>query len=193
MTSNERGAGDPVERLPLEGYCASWTSVDTGDAESLTIGFENEGWTAQGIVSGISVHYVVRLSALWRVQQMLLFRDLDEPDLWLANDGSGRWGEVNGAHRRELGGCEDIDVACSAFTRTLAIRRLNLGIGDSSRVHCIVIDPESLAITRSELVYTRIDDRRWAIDRDDAGPPLVFDVDEYGLPLDIQGHFSRSG
>ena len=193
MTSNERGAGDPVERLPLEGYRASWTSIDRGDAESLSIGFENEGWTAQGIVSGISVHYVIRLSALWRVQQMLLFRDLDEPDLWLANDGSGRWGEVNGAQRRELGGCEDIDVACSAFTRTLAIRRLNLEIGDCARVRSIVVDPDTLSITRSELVYTRLDGRRWSIDRDDAKPSHRFDVDEYGLPLDIPGHFTRSG
>ena len=44
------------------------------------------------------------------MRQFLLFRDLDEPDLWLATDGTGRWGEMNGAHRPELDGCYDVHL-----------------------------------------------------------------------------------
>ncbi len=193
MTSNRQG-GPPesIDRLPLEGMSASWSSIDEHNREDLTIGFENEAWTVQGIVSGADVHYVLRLSAMWRVQQALLFRDLDQPDLWLANDGTGRWGEVNGSTRRELGGCEDIDIACSAFTRTLAIRRLTLDVDQESEVHSVVVDTESLAITRTRIFYTRIAARRWSVKRDDGSAVLEFDVDEFGLPLDIPGHFTRT-
>lgn len=164
--------------------------------EELTLSFENEAWTADGRVTVPStsygdVQYVMRFSATWHLQQMLLFRDLDEPDLWLANDGRGKWGEVNGSERRDLGGCVDIDVRCSPFTRTMAIRRLGSRIGASMDVHSVVIDPETLDITRARLNYTRLGERLWAVHRDDDLPVHEFAVDEYGLPLDIDGHFTR--
>lgn len=200
MTSNTPSDGgeaaDHLVHLPLSGLEASWQSIDTSsetaDCEHLSIDFENEAWTVQGIVSGIDVHYVIRLTALWKVQQMLLFRDLDEPDLWLANDGLGRWGEVNGAQRRELGGCEDVDITCSAFTRTMAIRRLNLSVGDHRTVDTVVVNPDSLEISRARLTYTRLARRTWSIDRDDDAEAHRFDVDDFGLPLDIPGSFVRT-
>ena len=64
------------------------------------------------------------------VQAQRLFRDLEQPDLWLATDGAGRWGEMNGAHRVELDGCFDLTMSTAAtvtpFTATMPIRRLPL-------------------------------------------------------------------
>ena len=68
-----------------------------------------------GVVSRERVQYVLRLSASWQVRQFLLFRDLEDPDLWLATDGTARWGEMNGAHRIELDGCYDITMNCTPF------------------------------------------------------------------------------
>ena len=76
----------------------------------------------------------MRLTPTWQVRQFLLFRDLDDPDLWLATDGTARWGEMNGAHRVELDGCYDIDLACTPFTNTLPIRRLPLHVGDTAEL-----------------------------------------------------------
>jgi hypothetical protein len=135
---------------------------------------------------------VFRLTATWQLQQMLLFRDMDEPDLWLANDGRGRWGEVNGAVRRELGGCDDIDVLCSPFTRTMAIRRLHLEVGQSTDVESITVDTETLSVQRARLEYTRLGSHLWVVRRDDGGPSHEFEVDDFGLPLDIDGHFRRT-
>ncbi len=186
--------------LPQQGFTARWTGRVGGvDVfEELSISFENEAWTVDGRVSVPStthgdVQYVMRFTATWHLQQMLLFRDLDEPDLWLANDGRGKWGEVNGSQRRDLGGCDDVDVLCSPFTRAMGIRRLGVRIGASVDVHSVVVDPETLDITRARLNYTRLADRRWAVHRDDDRPVHEFDVDEYGLPLDIDGHFTRVG
>lgn len=177
--------------LPLDGMTAAWVTEDGSARETLSLRFENEAWTAEGLVQGADVQYVFRFTASWNLQQMLLFRDMDDPDLWLANDGRGRWGEVNGAERRELGGCHDIDVLCSPFTRTMAIRRLHLPIGQSADVESITVDTETLAILRSRLDYTRLGRRHWVVHRDDGAPSHEFEVDDYGLALDLPGHFRR--
>ena len=118
--------GDP-HRVPGRRLHAPGGRRGTTTAiEVLTLRWENEGWTASGEVGRERIHYVIRLSPTWQVRQFLLFRDLDDPDLWLATDGHARWGEMNGAHRPELDGCHDIDLACTPFTNTLPIRRLPL-------------------------------------------------------------------
>ena len=75
-----------VSHLPLEGMTAIWQGVANGHTETLTLHFENESWTINSQITGLDIQYVLRLTATWQLQQMLLFRDLDEPDLWLAND-----------------------------------------------------------------------------------------------------------
>lgn len=181
-----------LAHLPLDGLAAAWIDESTGAQETLLLRFENEAWTAEGIVQRADIQYVFRFNASWNLQQMLLFRDMEDPDLWLANDGRGRWGEVNGSVRRELGGCTDIDLLCSAFTRAASIRRLHLAIGQSADVETVTVDTETLAVDRSRLDYTRLDVRRWSIHRDDGRPVHEFDVDDYGLPIDLPGHFRRT-
>ena len=137
------------------------------------------------------MQYVLRLSPTWRVRQFLLFRDLDEPDLWLATDGHARWGEINGAHRPELDGCNDIDLACSPFPTTLPIRRLPLEVGDRAE----------LPVDHRRRRDARRRGRRrgatsgWASARwrttDGAGAEREFDVDEYGLVIDDPQRFRR--
>ena len=95
------------------------------------------------------------------MRQFILFRDLDEPDLWLATDGTGRWGEMNGAHRAELDGCYDIDLACTPFTNTLPIRRLPLTVGDAAELPIVVIDPETLEVRAEQHRYSRLATHRW--------------------------------
>ena len=107
---------------------------------SVDLTWENEGWTANGTIGADDATFVVRMSAQWVVQQFLLFRDMDEPDLWLATDGHGRWGEMNGAHRTELDGCIDIDLAGTPFTNVIPIRRLPLHVGHSASQNVITIN-----------------------------------------------------
>ena len=182
---------DHVSHLPLEGITAMWQGVTSGHTETLTLHFENESWTVNSQISGLGIQYVLRFTATWQLQQMLLFRDLDEPDLWLANDGRGKWGEVNGAQIRDIGGCTDLDVRGSSFSRVMAIRKLAIDIGSSSFVDSVVVNPETLGVTRSRLTYTRLSAQLWKVARDDGHDDHEVEVDTFGLPLDIPGHFTR--
>ncbi|MET0146265.1 MAG: putative glycolipid-binding domain-containing protein [Ilumatobacteraceae bacterium] len=174
-----------------DGHNVSWTTWNGDHDEHLTLRWENEAWTATGHVGREDVEYVLRLSPSWRVRQFLLFRDLDEPDLWLANDGHARWGEVNGAHRPELDGVADIELACSPFPVTLPIRRLPLEVGDATELPVITVDVETLAVEVEHRRYEWLRDRRWRWTDTVRNEEREFDVDEFGVVVDQPGRFRR--
>ena len=181
-------AGDAFS---ADGHDVRWTTWDGDHDEHLTLRWENEAWTATGEVGRERIQYVLRLSPTWRVRQFLLFRDLDEPDLWLATDGHARWGEVNGAHRPELDGCGDIELACSPFPATLPIRRLPLDVGDGAE---LPVDHRRRRDARRRRGDTALRAPRrtaMAVHRRRRGRGDEFDVDEYGLVIDQPGRFRR--
>jgi uncharacterized protein len=178
--------------FPADGYTARWRTWDDDGNETLTLRWENEGWTATGEVQREAVTYVIRLSATWQVRQFLLFRDLDEPDLWLGTDGSGRWGEMNGAHRSDLDGCIDVDLTCTPFTNSLPIRRLQLDVGQAAVTLAATIDVETLAVVPVTQQYRRLSPRRFEYTNLQSGFHTDFDIDEYGLVHDYDGHFRRT-
>lgn len=178
--------------FPADGYTARWRTWDHDHLETLSLRWENEGWTATGEVGREAITYVVRLSASWQTRQFLLFRDLPEPDLWLGADGTGRWGEINGAHRHDLAGCTDVDLPCTPFGHTLPIRRLQLGVGDEAEITAATIDVETLGVVPTTRHYRRLARRRFEHRDGAAGSPVEFDVDEYGLVHDYPGEYRRT-
>jgi hypothetical protein len=174
--------------LPADGMHASWSTGDHD--EHLTLQWDNEAWTAVCRVGAERIEYVLRITAQWNVSQFLLFRDLDEADLWLGTDGHGRWGEVNGAHRPDLDGATDIALACATFTHAVPVRRLPLHVGDTAELSVLQVDVETLGVVRTPVRYHRLGDRRWRHEL--AGVNTEFDVDEYGLPLDLADRVRRS-
>lgn len=179
-----------LRAFPADGYTARWQRWDHDGDETLTLRWENEGWTATGEVGHEAVTYVVRLSSTWQVRQFLLFRDLDEPDLWLGTDGNGRWGELNGAHRPDLAGCVDIHLSCTPFSATVPIRRLRLDVGESAPAPVATIDVETLGVVRADHRYVRTGPRTWQL-VDETGATTEFDVDEFGLVRDVPERFRR--
>jgi len=131
------------------------------------------------------------MSATWMVQQFLLFRDLEEPDLWLATDGHGRWGEMNGAHRTELDGCVDIDLRGTPFTNVIPIRRLPLLVGHSAQQNVITIDIETLAVVVKPQMYTRVDEHTWRYFSFALDSVVDVTVDEHGFVIDEPNAFIR--
>ena len=130
-----------------DGHDATWETWDGEHTEHSRCAGRTRRGRRPGHVGRERVEYVLRLSPTWRVRQFLLFRDLDEPDLWLAHRRplpvgrdqrrpSHRSRRVRG-HRARL----------VAVPRHVPIRRLPLGVGDRPR--CVVaVDVETLAVGR---------------------------------------------
>lgn len=164
---------------------AEWSGWDGTGHELLTLGWETGGWTADGVVRGPDVHYVVRVDGQWRLRQFLLFRDQEEPDLWLGVNPAGQWGEINGAHRPELDGCVDVALACTPFTDSLPMKRLLLGVGDVAEVRAAFVDEETLQVTPTVRRYERVAERRWVVDG------VELEVDAHDIVVDHPGRFRR--
>jgi uncharacterized protein len=181
----------------IEPLTARWATVDGSSQATVELRFENGGWTADGDVTGEpeqdTCTYVLRFGPGFDLRQFLLFRDLDEPDLWLATDGAGNWGEMNGAHRPELRGCTDIEVAGTPFSTAGPIRRLGLGVGDAADVLVAQVDVETLDVRPVLRRFERIADRRWRLE-ERYDRPGVFEelvVDEHGLAISHVDRFHR--
>lgn len=182
--------------LPADGHTVRWEAVDGSGHEELALSWENEAWTASGRIErrgpdgdDAGVHYVVRLSPMWQVRQLLLFRDLDEPDLWLGTDGRGHWGEVNGAHRVDLDGGIDVSLGVTPFTHSIPIRRLALMIGQSSPTVLLDVDVDTLGVVAAPAELRRVDEHRYEVERTEG--TTVLEVDDHGLVIDLAGRFRR--
>ncbi|HEY5664258.1 MAG TPA: putative glycolipid-binding domain-containing protein [Ilumatobacter sp.] len=178
-----------LRAFPADGFEARWETWDGGHRESLSLAWDNEAWTATGAVEREQVQYVIRLSPRWQIRQFLLFRDLPEPDLWLGTDGQGRWGEINGAHRTDLDGAYDLAMRCTPFTLTLPIRRHPLAEGDSIELIILEIDVATLGVVTVPHTFERTGARSWRVAAD--GESTRFDVDEFGVAIDVEGRFRR--
>jgi hypothetical protein len=98
---------------------------------------------------------------------------------------------MNGAHRTELDGCYDIDLACTPFTNTLPIRRLPLLEGDAAEVPVVLVDPETLEVRPVMQRYTRLTSHTWRHENLDSGVATELEVDEHGLVKDYPDEFRR--
>ena len=177
--------------FPADGYTARWQTWEGDGDETLTLRWENEGWTAVGEVGRERISYVIRLSPLWDVRQFLLFRDQDDPDLWLGTDGAGRWGEINGAHRTELDGCTDVDLHVTPFTATIPIRRLQLEVGHAAEVKAATIDVDTLGVVPVDLRYEHVAPQQFRRVHLKTCIDAEFAVDQYGLVHVEPDHFRR--
>lgn len=182
--------------LPASGFTAVWATLGGEHEERVALRWENEAWTAASSLSRERIELVVRLSPLWQVRQVLLFRDVEQPDLWLGTDGHGHWGEVNGAHRTELDGVSDVAVVLdgepiSAFVHTVPVRRLPVDVGGSFDTRVAEIDVETLGVESVLRTYRRVDDEAWEVAH--GGAVTALTVDRYGLPVDVAGRFRRVG
>jgi hypothetical protein len=172
--------------IPADGLDLTW-ATPAGDAvEQVSLRWDNEAWTAVGYLVAQRAQYVIRLSPLWQVRQLLLFRDLEQPDLWLGTDGHGRWGEVNGAHRPELDGAQDVTIAGAVFPHSLPVRRLPLEIGDVVHLSVLVVDSETLAVEPVRHRYERTGAHAWAVAAG-GGEAIAFGVDAHGLVRSLGG------
>lgn len=169
---------------------AEWSGWDGAGHELLELGWESGGWTADGVITGADIHYVVRVDEQWRVRQFLLFRDQEEPDLWLGVNPAGQWGEVNGAYRPELDGCIDLDLGCTPFTNSLPIKRLLLEVGETAEILVARVDHETLAVVPERQRYTRLAAQRWRY-WDESEFTVEFDVDAHDLVVDYPDLFRR--
>ncbi len=177
------------------GFHRRWPGREHGQDEVVTFRWEHGGWTIEGRLDHAAVDYVMRLAGDGEVRQFMLFRDLDEPDLWLAHDGRGTWAEVNGAARPDLDGCSAVGPSNAMLLLSLPIRRVGVWAADDERftARLGVIDVETLGVVAHDHHFVRQGPARWSIGAALGEPSfeLIADVDEDFLIVEGSGSSGR--
>jgi hypothetical protein len=166
-------ARDPMADMSsfsADGATFTWVTAAGLPTDTLELTWENEAWTATATSIEHRSTAVIRVSPMWQVRQFLLFRDLDEPDLWLGTDGKTRWGEMNGAHRPELDGATAVVVPNAPLTHLVPIRHLALQPSTSAEVRALRCDIETLGVVPETVTYERHGDTAWTVARLDHAP-----------------------
>lgn len=175
-----------------------WRPVGGDGLEHLTVGPEEDGIVARGVIVGAregapyGVDYTIVCGSDWRVRAL----DLGTTDgmaLSLRSDGLGAWVNHDGKALPEFAGCLDVDLAGSAFTNTLPIRRLGPALGERSAHLAILYVPFTTFVpVQDGQIYTGLEGgRRFRYEAADRSFTAELPVDDDGLVLDYPGLFTR--
>jgi hypothetical protein len=166
--------GCEVARLePAEGGGFRVDGHSTGEDEGLAWG----------------MHYSLHVDPGWATRWLEL-SGLSEDGFWslsLASDGAGSWTR-DGAAAPELDGCLDVDLVCTVFTNTLAVRRLGLEVSHAGELDAVWIGtPAGREIERVPQRYTRLGLRAYLFEVVGGDFSSELEIDEFGLVVRYPG------
>ena len=112
--------------------------------------------------------------------------------LTLSADGAGTWSGRDGRPIEALTGAIDIDIAATPFTNTPAIRRLDLGPGESAETSVVYVPAPDLVTRRLAQRYSCIDPGRYRYENLESGCSAELEVDADGLVVRYPDSFRRT-
>ena len=175
-----------------------WLSEQRQGAERVVLWKTRDGYRVRsdwiGVDDGESIHAVYRLELdqTWLVRKLRVGWSAPAATtrLRVVRNAEGTW-SVNGQQRLDLISCVDVDIAWSAMTNTLPIRRLGLQVGESYELSAAYIAPPNLTVVPDGQRYTRLTSDRWLYESLDGDFTAELTVDEGGLVIDYPPLFRR--
>jgi uncharacterized protein len=139
----------------------------------------------------LSAHYRILCGRDWAAQRVTIEQSFDGTlrGLELKRSGSG-W-MVDGVRDANLDGCMEPDLGLTPSTNALAIRRLDLAIGQSAEIKAAWVKFPALTVEPSLQRYERLGDSDYRYVNVASGFTAVLNVDDLGLPIDYRGIWTR--
>ncbi|HTE25133.1 putative glycolipid-binding domain-containing protein [Flavitalea sp.] len=146
-----------------------------------------------GEVEGIPVHieYQLKIDSTWKVSFIFIKLISDtEQEIRLSSSTAGGW-QADGVNMPGLDACTVPDISFTPFTNTLAIKRLDLQIGEQSEITVLYFDLPELMPKPMRQRYTRLDDRVYMYENVDSDFKAVLNIDEQAFVVDYPGLWKR--
>ena len=167
-------------------YCGLWRTA--------------EGWLLKGTVVGVLkdqrpvlASYEIQCDENWLTHRVQVDRTLgnDVKTLSLSVEKRGVW-RSTGQELREVQGCDDVDLAVTPATNTLAIKRLNLQVGSSASIIAAWVKFPDLTVQPLSQRYTRLGKDTYRYESN-TGFSAEIVVDDLGLVTAYPGGWERIG
>jgi uncharacterized protein len=141
----------------------------------------------------MQANYEIYCDENWLTHRVQVERTIgnDVKNLSLTVESRGVW-RSSGQELREIQGCEDVDLAVTPATNTLAVKRLNLQVGSSESIIAAWVKFPELTVQPLSQRYTRLrkDTYRY---QSNTGFSAEIVVDDLGLATTYPGGWERIG
>src|SRR6185295_18627564 len=164
-----RGEGRPARRIgPMESSIL-WRRLDHPGHDACLLLRRDDRWHLAGNAAFVEggrpcrLSYRVICDAEWRTLAARVEGSIGDESFEIAlrvHPALRRW-KCNGAERRAVAGCTDVDLSFTPATNLLPIRRLGLKIGEEAPVRAAWLRLPELTLEPLEQVYRRTGDRTY--------------------------------
>jgi len=139
----------------------------------------------------LTAAYDIRCDRDWSTRTVSIEQMLghERRRLQLAHSAKG-W-LVDGVSDVRLDGCAEPDLGLTPSTNALAIRRLNLAVGQAAQIACAWVKFPALTIEPALQRYERLGETEFRYTNVGSGFTAILAVDELALPVSYQGIWTR--
>lgn len=164
-----------------------WNRLDVDGMEACRFRPMGDGWEIQGTASYrengtvVSLTYIILCTDDWITQRARVNGWQGNRDIHidLNRSPTGRW-TVNGKQIDGTDGLFDVDLGFTPATNTLAIRRLNLAVGDEAETTAVWLDVSDWSLKPLRQIYRRTGETEYGYISPDTAYEAVLTVDTFG-------------
>ncbi len=177
---------------------ARWTYFRHPGTDRASLAETDDGFLLSGrarlrFPEGLTrVTYSISCDSGWkpRTARIDVARGREKGFLDIAVSPDQQW-TINGFPRRELRGYTDLDLSASPSTNTLAIRRLNLAVGDLAEIRTAWVVFPDLEVRPVTQRYHRLTEDHYRYEGLHNGFVAEFDMDDIGFVARYPGFWER--
>ena len=137
------------------------------------------------------IGYEIRCASDWSAQAIAIDQVLGNTPRRLQLARAGKGWLVDGASDARLDACAEPDLGLTPSTNALAIRRLDLAIGQAATIACAWVKFPALSVEPALQRYERLGERDYRYTNIASGFTAVVAVDEVMLPVSYEGIWLR--
>jgi uncharacterized protein len=139
----------------------------------------------------LRVAYDIRCGLAWSAQTVAVEQTLGNAARHLRLTRADRGWMMDGMRDARLDGCAEPDLGLTPSTNALAIRRLNLAIGQAAEIRCAWVKFPALSVEPSLQRYERLGEREYRYTNVASGFTAIVTVDALALPVSYEGIWLR--
>lgn len=175
-----------------------WKNLVIDGREYCGVWHVSDGWLLKGTAVGVlkdqrpvQAKYEVYCDENWLTHRVQVERTIgsDVKSLSLTVESRGAW-RNSGLELPAVRGCDDVDLAFTPATNTIAIRRLNLPVGASESTIAAWVNFPDLLIQPLSQRYTRLEKNRYRYESN-TGFSAEITVDDFGMVISYPSGWER--